>query len=166
MRHGLVADHGAGAADTALASAAASLLEKHDPSRSVEALTSALVALLEEANALSNELLLACAQEGEVGFLGQVLGRRAGIHGTVALDELLSGKAERVMALLRVAGFSRELSAGLLAGIGDLLGIADPGIAIGIFDRMGADEVNAAASWLAAARAYRAAVEALGSANG
>jgi hypothetical protein len=47
-----------------------------------------------------------------------------------------------------------------------LLGIDDPGAAIGVFDRMSADEVRAAASWLAAPSDYRAALEALGSRNG
>jgi hypothetical protein len=70
------------------------------------------------------------------------------------------------MSLLRVAGFSRELSAGLLASLGDLLGIDDPGGAISFYDGMSADEVRASASWIAAPRAYRAALEALGNDNG
>ena len=40
------------------------------------------------------------------------------------------------MALFRAAGASRELSAGLLAGIGDLLGIADAGARSHLFDAM------------------------------
>ena len=70
------------------------------------------------------------------------------------------------MALLRIAGFSRELSAGLLAGVGDLLGIADPGAAIGVYDAMAGDQLDAARSWLTAAPAYRAALEALGGRDG
>jgi hypothetical protein len=115
---------------------------------------------------LSDELLLACAQEGEVEFLAEVLGRRAGVSAAVALEELLSGDARRVMALLRVSGTSRELGAGLLASVGDLLGLSDPGAAIGVFDRMNADEVKAAASWLAASPSYRCALELLGSTRG
>jgi hypothetical protein len=166
LRPDLASARGAAAADSELASAAGRLLDKQEPGRGIESLTAALVAVLDESGGLTDELLLACGQEGEVGFLAEVLGRRAGIPGTVALDELLSAEAAPLMALLRLAGFSRELSAGLLASVGDLLGIDDPGAAIGIFDRLSADEVRAAASWLAAPSDYRAALEALGSRNG
>jgi hypothetical protein len=166
LRNDVAAAHGTAAADSELAAAASRLLDRHDVSRSIEALTGAVVALLDECGGLSDDILLACAQEGEVAFLAQVLARRGGIAGTVALDELLSGEPEHVMALLRLAGFSRELSAGLLASLGDLLGIDDPGAAIGVFDRMSAEEVKAAASWLSAPPAYRAALQALGTRNG
>jgi hypothetical protein len=70
---------------------------------------------------------------------------------------LLSGSERRVMTLLRIAGVRRELAAGLLAGIGDLLGVTDPGRAISSFDSMGEAEVESARSWLSADTAYRAA---------
>ena len=47
------------------------------PARSIEALTARWSRLLDEFGALTDELLLAGAQEGEVGFLAEVLGRRA-----------------------------------------------------------------------------------------
>jgi hypothetical protein len=166
LRRQLGSAHGEAAADRELSSAAAEFLARYDPSRSIEALTAGLVALLEGAGGLSDELLLACAQEGEVAFLSEVVGRRAAISGVVAFDELLSGNSQRAMALLRVAGLPRDLSAGLLASVGDLLGIGDPGAAIGIFDSMSADEVHAAATWLTASPAYRAAIGAIGSGNG
>lgn len=166
LRRDVAAAHGAAAADSEIAAAAARLMARHDRSRSVEALTRALVALLDQADGLSDELLLACAQEGEVEFLAEVLGRRAGVSAAVALEELLSGDARRVMALLRVSGTSREFGAGMLASVGDLLGLSDPGAAIGVFDRMNADEVKAAASWLAASPSYRCALELLGSTRG
>jgi len=166
LRGEVAAVHGSAAADTELAAAADRLIDRRDSSRSIEALTASVVALLDEAGALTDELLLASAQEGEVAFLAEVLARRAGIFGTVALDELLSGKPRHVMALFRIAGLSRELSAGLLASFGDLLGIDDPGAAIGVFDGMTADEVRAAASWIATPREYRAALEAIGGGNG
>jgi hypothetical protein len=166
LRRDIGAAHGTAAADNELSSAASGVLARHEPVRSIESLMAGLVALLDGSEGLTDELLTAAAQEGEVGFLSQVLGRRAGISGMVVSDELLSGNPPHVMALLRLGGFSRELSAGLLANLGDLLGIADPGAAIGVFDTMGADEVKAAASWLASAPAYRSALEALGSPNG
>lgn len=166
LRRDIAAGHGTAAADTELAGAAARLLDKYDPERSADALVAAVVAMLDDADGLTDELLLACAQEGEVDFLAEVLGRRAGTPGSVALDELLSGSTPQLMALLRVAGFSRALSAGLLASLGDLLGIDDPGAAIGVFDAMSADEVRAAASWISAPPHYRAALAALGNGNG
>lgn len=165
-RRDVASGYGAAAADAELSAAASRLLDKHDRARGVEALTAALVAVLDEAGGLSDELLLACAQEGETGFLAQVLARRAGIKDTVAMDELLSAEPVRLMALLRLAGFSRELCAGLLASLGDLLGIDDPGSAIGHFDAMTAEEISATASWLSATADYRTALEALGSRNG
>jgi hypothetical protein len=166
LRQDVASARGAAAADSELVGAAGRLIDRHEPGRSIEALTGAVVAVLDENGGLSDELLLACAQEGEVGFLAAVLGRRAGVTGTVALDELLSGEAGRLMALLRLAGFSRDLSAGVLASVGDLLGIDDPGAAIGVFDAMTAEEVKAAASWLAAPADYRSALHALGSRHG
>ncbi|MGE5563806.1 MAG: DUF2336 domain-containing protein [Bacillota bacterium] len=166
LRRDIAAAHGAAAADAELSGAAARFVARHDPSRSTDSLTSTLVAVLDESGSLTDELLLAFAQEGEVAFLSEALGRRAGIPGSVAFDELLSGSDRRSMALLRVGGFSRDLSAGLLASVGDLLGIADPGAAIGVFDRMSSDEVKAAAVWLAASPSYRQALEALGTARG
>jgi hypothetical protein len=166
LRSDIAAVQGSAPADAELSGAAARYLEKHDVSRSVEALTAALVALLDASGALSDELLLACAQEGEVGFIAEVVGRRAGIAGDVAFEELLSGNDYKVMALLRIAGCSRDLSAGLLAAIGDLLGIVDPGAAIGVFDAMTPDAIQAAAGWLGAAPAYRRALDVLGGARG
>jgi hypothetical protein len=166
LRLDIVGARGAALADVELARAAERLIERHDPSRSVDVLVAAVARLLDEAGAANDELIIAAGQEGEVGFLGEILGRRAGIAGALALDELLSGDSPRAMALLRMADCSRELAAGLLAGVGDLLGLVDPGAAISIFDRMSSEEVDAARAWLTAAPAYRSALEALGGANG
>jgi len=166
LRGGLAATHGETAADSQLGRAAAESAEKHAEARSIEALTNGLIVLLDNVGGLSDELLLACAQEGEIAFLGQVLSRRARVPAAVSIDELLSGSARRVMTLLRVAGASRALCAGLLAGIGDLLGLDDAGAAIDLFDGMSAEDVQAGESWLSSARAYRSAVEALGRTNG
>ena len=70
------------------------------------------------------------------------------------------------MALLRTAGMSRAVSAGLLAGIGDLLGIGDAGEAIGLFDQMTDEDAEATRSWLLTAPAYRIALERLGQSRG
>jgi Uncharacterised protein conserved in bacteria (DUF2336) len=166
LRQEIAATRGGAAADGALSAAAAQLLARHDDSKGVDELIAMLVDLLEESGEATDELILTAGQEGEAAFVAQVLARRAGIAGALALDELLSGDAQRVMALFRVAGFSRELSAGLLAGVGDLLGIADPGAAIGIFDSMSRDQVDAAATWLTTSSDYRAALDMLGGSRG
>ena len=166
MRSDLAAVHGAAAADGELTAAAGRLMATHDPSRGIDSLMSAVVEVLDRAGCLSDELLLASAHEGEVGFIAEVVGRRAGIPAKVAFEELLSGKADRLTAVLCVGGISREVCAGLLAGIGDLLGIDDPGAAIGVFDGMTPDQVQAASMWLTAAPDYRAALHALEHGNG
>ena len=70
------------------------------------------------------------------------------------------------MALLRMGKVRRETAAGLLAGIGDLLGIADPGQAIARFDHMSDADVAEALSWLTADPAYKQAVAAMRTNNG
>jgi hypothetical protein len=166
LRRELASSRGSAGADLELAQAASRVLEDHDEERGIDALTSALVHLLDEGGGLTDELVLGAAHEGEVGFIAEVLGRRAGIPTESAIDELLSGEPAHVMALLRIASVSRELSAGLLAGIGDLLGIADAGAAIGLFDRITDAQANAARSWVVTAPGYRAALERLGQGRG
>lgn len=166
VRSELAPAHGTAAADGELVAAAARLMATHDSSRSLDSLTAAVVEVMDRGGCLSDELLLACAQEGEAGFIAEVLGRRAGVPAKIAFEELLSGSADRLMALLRVAGISREVCAGLLASIGDLLGIDDPGRAIGVFDGMTPDRVQAASIWLTADPAYRSALHALKDGNG
>ena len=131
LRRELAASRGAPDADLELAQASDRTLENHDDERSIDSLTAALVHFLDEGGGLTDELVLTAAHEGEIGFVAEVLGRRAGVPTESAMDELLSGDAVHMMSLLRMAGTSRELSAGLLAGIGDLLGISDAGAAIG-----------------------------------
>lgn len=166
LRHELAAGRGTSAADRELAHASDEILDHRDEERGIDALTSALVHFLDESGGLTDELVLAAAHEGEVSFVAEVLARRAGIPTDSALDELLSGQARYIMALMRMAGASRQLSAGLLAGIGDLLGISDAGAAITSFDGFTDDEVQAARSWLVTTRNYRAALERLGQGRG
>jgi hypothetical protein len=166
LRGDLASARGAPTADLELAQAAERVIEDHDEERGIESLTAALVHFLDEGGGLTDDLVLAAAHEGEVAFVAEVLARRAGIQTESALDELLSGSAEHVMALLRISGASRPLGAGLLAGIGDLLGIADPGQAIGLFDRMTQEQAEAARGWLVTAPAYRAALDRMGQGRG
>jgi hypothetical protein len=166
LRREVAGTRGFASADLELAEACGRVLESHDEERGIEALTASLVHFLDESGGLGDELILAAANEGEVGFVAEVIARRAGIDTESAIGELLSGNASHVMALLRVAGLSRTLSAGLLAGIGDLIGIEDAGAAISAFDEMSDGEVEAARSWLVTAPGYRAALERLGQGRG
>ncbi len=165
LRSALEAVHGAGAADSALFEAGELVLAAHEPARSVEAATAALIAALDSGQSLE-PLILAAAHEGELAFVAQAVAKRANLRGTTAIDELLSGDVRRVMALLRMAGLPRKNAAGILAAIGDLLGIDDAARAIALFDRMSEAEVADARAWLAAPQAYRAAVEALDKSRG
>ena len=154
------------ARDAELTAAMTRVLAERDPSRSLDALTAALVKLLDEDAGLTDDLILAAAHEGEAAFLAHVLARRAGIPADSAIEELLSAEPRRMMALFRVAGVSRGLSAGLLAGIGDLLGVDDPAQSISVFDSMTDKQVSEARTWLGTPPAYRAALAALGGEHG
>ena len=166
LRPELAAGRGTSGANMELAEASSNVLESRDEERGIDALTASLVVFLDESGGLTDELILGAANEGEVAFIAEVLARRASIETDSAIDELLSAEPKRVMALLRVAGMSRALTAGLLAGVGDLLGIADAGAAITEFDQMTDAEVQAAKSWLETSPVYRAALERLGQSRG
>jgi len=147
--------------DQLLAAAVEELMARYDRANGFEELMAVLVDLLEDEGVLSDELIVSAAMEGEMTFVAQALARRSGLRGEIATDELLSASEQRVMTLLRLAGVRRELGAGLLAGIGDLLGLADPGGAIAAFDALGDAELDDARSWLSADPAYRHAVGSL-----
>lgn len=166
MRPDLVAVTGAAEADRQLAHAAAQVLASHDPGSGIDSLTANLVRLLDEEGDLSDELIVAGAMEGEMTFVAHALSRRSRVRAEVAMDELLSGDERRAMAVLRTAGVSRTVAASLLAGVGDLLGLIDPGHAIDAFDRLSEAEVEDARTWLTTDAAYRRAVTALGYDNG
>jgi hypothetical protein len=147
--------------DQLLAAAVEELMARYDRANGFEELMAVLVDLLEDEGVLSDELIVSAAMEGEMTFVAQALARRSGLRGEIATDELLSASEQRVMTLLRLAGVRRELGAGLLAGIGDLLGLTDPGGAIAAFDALGEAELDDARSWLGADPAYRHAVGSL-----
>ena len=166
IRHDLAAAVGSGEADRLLSAASERALASHDPGNALEALNVKLARLLDEEGDLTDDLIAAGAMEGEMTFVSQALSRRGGFRGNVALDELLSGDEARLMLLLRAAGVRREFAASILAGIGDLLGIADAGRAIDAFDRLEDGQVEATRNWLASEPGYRNAVIALGPSNG
>jgi hypothetical protein len=153
-------------ADRRISAACIALLSRHDEGLRLDALVAALVRALDEADRLDDELLAAAAHEGELDLLAAGLARRAGIDGEDAFRFLASPADGRLMMLLRMAGATRSLAARLLADIGELLGIADPGHEIASFDQIDAAAVEAARGWLRLDPHYRAACLALGGRRG
>ena len=153
-------------ADRLLAEASAAVLAGHDPGNGIAALTAKVVQLLDEEGDLAGDLIIGGALEGEMTFVAHALSRKSGIGAQVALDELLSGDETRAMTLLRAAGLSRREAASLLAGVGDLIGIADAGQAIGVFDKLTDAQVEDSRTWLTGDPVYRRAVTALGRPRG
>jgi hypothetical protein len=163
---GRLAVTGAVRADQQLTEAAARLLAHHDPTKQLEALTAQLVRLLDDAGRLDDDLIAVAVDEGEMGFVGEALARRAAIPSDEALDRLLCGDGATLMLLMRMAGVSREFAARLLAGPGELLGITDPGREISRFDSLAAEKVEAAREWLQLDPHYRNALSTLGQDHG
>jgi hypothetical protein len=153
-------------ADRRLSAACISLLSRHDEGLRLDALVAALVRSLDEADRLDDELFAAAAHEGELDLIAAGLARRAGIDVEDAFRHLASPGDGRLMMLLRMAGASRSLAARLLADLGELLGIADPGHEIASFDQIEASAVEAARGWLRLDVHYRAARLALGGQHG
>jgi hypothetical protein len=166
LRGDLAGVRGAALVDTELAKACRRVVDGQEPSRGIDWLTAELARLLDENARLDDELILAAAHEGEIAFVAEALARRAGLDGRAAAAELLSGNARRVMMLFRLANSVRALVAGLLASIGDLLGLSDAGHAIELFDSIGEDQVAAARNWLTVDPAYRRAASVLDTADG
>ena len=166
LRRDLMGASGATEADRLLSGAITQVLARHDTLGSIENLTATLVRLLDEEGELSDELIAGAAIEGEMNFVAQALARHSGISGEVALDELLSGAPRRIMALLRMARLSRETAAAVLAGVGDLLGVNDPGRAIADFDTFGDVDVANSLNWVSADPLYQRALAALGQSDG
>lgn len=166
LRRPMAAVLGSAETDRLLGQAAERVLSSHDGGNGVEALTANLVRLLDEEGDLGDELLVAGALEGEMTFVAQAIARRAGVRPGLALDELLCGEERRAMAVVRTAAIPRAFVARLLAGVGDLLGIPDPGRAIDAFDKLTDTQVEDARTWLTTDPDYRNAVMQLGAGRG
>ena len=165
LRGPLTGERASGDADAQLTTAAAAVLNRHDSSRSEAALTEALASWLAREDDCEARLLSA-ANDGEVSLVAGLLANRAALPAERGLDELLSGSGERVSALFRLAGVSRQIFGGFLAAVGDLFAIADPGEAMGCLDAFADSELAARRNALVAPAEYRAALEILGMDDG
>ena len=157
---------GGNAADRDLVGSTAKLIGAHDPDKSVETLADALAAALAEAGALDNDLLLAAAHEGDVALLAHLLAHSAAVPGAVAEAELLSGDPSAVVVFLRMAKVTRPVAAGILAAIGDLLGVHDPAAALAEFASFKDPAVAEAHVLVTSDPAYRSALALLEPRNG
>lgn len=146
--------------------AAAAFIQSRDEKKAVDGLTAALVKTLNQVGYLDERLLESAAEEGDVAFVAQALGERAGIGGDNAWDYLADGDNGRLVLLLRLAGVSREFAARLLALLGDLVGIGDLGTEIGRFDALDQEQARLVSEWVQLDPAYRAALRTLGGDDG
>jgi hypothetical protein len=144
--------------DAALLEASQQLIDSQDPAKSLEALAEGLAAALAEAGALDSDLLLAAANEGDVALLAHLLAHLASMSGAVADSELLSGDPSAVIHLLRMAALKRPVAAGILAAIGDLVGVHDPAEALRLFASLNESDASAAHVLVTSDPAYRSAV--------
>ena len=147
-----------GHGDRAVTASSAALIAAYDRAKSVETLADALAAALAEATFLDDALLLASAHEGDVALLAHLLAHPAEVSGTIAEAELLSGDPSSIITLLRMAKVSRQVAAGILAAIGDLLGVDDPAAALALFAALKDAEIDEAHVLLTSDPAYRSAL--------
>lgn len=151
-------------ADERLASAARTLLSRHDEGNRLEARYFELVHALERAGRLDDALIRSLVEAGEVSILAETLGRRSGIAFDAAWSHLLAGSA-RLALLLRMSGVSRTLAGEIIAVSGDLLS-GNPEAVMAAFDQLTDDQVEAARKWLRLDPAYRSSISALDSDHG
>lgn len=153
-------------ADRQLETSAGDLLRGHDPLKGSTKLAGNVVQALADRDLLDDGALGAMLAEGDILLLAEALALRAGIDGMTAWDRIACGGDGRLVQLLRAAGVSRRFAAELMAGVGDQIGISDPGHAIGCFDSLGDAQVDADRKWAGLDPLYRNSVQAIARADG
>ena len=156
----------AGVRDSDITQASTSVIGAHDPAKSVETLAGALAGALAEAGVLDNAMFLAAAREGDVPLLAHLLAHPAGVPGSIAEAELLSGDPASIIMLLRMAKLTRQVAAGILAAIGDILGVQDAAAALAEFAELKDEDVAEAHVLLTSDPSYRSALAQLGANHG
>jgi hypothetical protein len=155
-----------GVRDRDITHASTSVIAAHDPAKSVETLADALAEALAETGVLDDAMLLAAAREGDVPLLAHLLAQPAGVPGSIAEAELLSGDPASIIMILRMAKLSRPVAAGILAAIGDILGVQDPAGALAEFAALKDKDLAEAHVLLTSDPAYRSALAQLGANHG
>lgn len=155
-----------GIRDRDITRASMNVIAAHDPAKSVETLADALAGALADTGVLEDSMLLAAAREGDVALLAHLLAHPADLPGRIAEAELLSGDPASIVMILRMAKLSRQVAAGILAAIGDILGVQDPAAALAEFAALKDDDVTEAHVLLTSDPAYRSALAQLGANRG
>jgi hypothetical protein len=148
--------------DAAIAAAAQAVLVRHDEGNRLDARVSELAFALVDAGRSSDELVASLAESGEVALLSAILSVRAAIEPATGWLMMVEQGSYCAMLLARLAGLDRPFAARLVVAIGGALGIADPAVAIGEFDAIGAAELEAQRRWLRLPRIYRDSIESIG----
>ncbi len=148
--------------DRQLSESAAAVVDRHDPSRSIEAVTSGLVEALSATDKLDEPILHAALEEGDIAFVTHALAARAGISSGTAWGLLIDGADGRVALLLRMAAVSRIFAAMLLALVADFVGISDPAEEIARFESLEDSDLDRATARSRLNPLYLSALVALG----
>lgn len=149
-----------------LAGAAAELVARHRPDRSLDSATERLAEALDGHRSLDDEWLLAAAGEGEGALLAHALARRAGIAADQVSEALHSGDGARLALLLKLAEVSRDTAARFLASMCELLFVSDPAAELARFDGFTGAELDRARAAMSLPGAYRDALTRLGESDG
>lgn len=152
--------------DQAIATAASQLLSRHDESNRLEARVAELAFALVDADRGTDAFAAELGEAGEMALLSTLLSVRAGILSETGWAMLVEQGASGAMLLAKLAGLGRQAAARILVSTGDSLGIRDPAEAIGQFDRIEPDQIEAQRNWLRLPASYREALDALGLAHG
>ena len=155
-----LAAHCAGPADSALADAAAELVERCGEQPRLEHASRRLAEALKAAGRLNHDLLVTLASRGEAALLAEVLALKAQVRTTDAW-ELLTGGGSAFALLLRLAGQPRETAASVLVAGEASFALGDPAAAIERFDAVGEEQADAERRRLTRPLAFRQAQEAL-----
>lgn len=151
---------------TAMAIAAATLVDRYNAADSLDSAVAALAEALDQAGRAEEGLIENAAEEGEAALLAYLLARRASIDPSIAWDHLIGARGGRLGLLAKMAGLGRQAAARLFAELGGLAGPFALEVEIGEFDRLTDEAVQSALAWWRLPETFRSAREALDWAHG
>ena len=150
-----------GAAERADAASAAGALASGSTTDSLDRAVQSLVDSLAAAGRADDALAEAAAEDGEANLLAALLALRAGISTETAWGYLVGGQDGGLALLGRMAGLGRPTAARLIAEYATLSGASVEEEIVG-FDRLPANEIEAALEWWRLPAEFRSASAALG----
>ena len=150
------------AQDSAIVAAASTVLVRHDEGNRLDARVAALAFALVDGGRADDAFAAGLAEAAEVALLSAVLSVRAGIEPATGWLMMVEQGAYCAMLLARLAGLERQAAARIVVAIGGMLGIADPAEAIGEYDGIDTEELEAQCRWLRLPKSYRDSIGLLG----